>query len=391
MSQSVIAYSKRTPIGKLNGALASVPGPQLVGTLVRDAITATGVAPESVDEMIMGCVLPAGMGQAPARQAMFAGGLPQSVCATTINRVCGSGLKAIMMADQAIRLGDASLVFAGGVESMSRGPHLLMGSRNGFKFGSVEMKDHTQYDGIWDPYQDKPMGSFGDLCAREYEFTREEQDAFAIRSYERARAATESGHFANEIVPVEIASKKSVVVVDKDEEPFSVDLAKVTGLGPAFERDGTVTAANASTINDGAALAVVMSETAAAAQGVKPVARIVAQASHAQDPSWFSTAPIECIRKVLKKADLGIADIDIFEINEAFAVVPMVTIRELELDAEKVNPHGGAVALGHPIGASGARIMATLLNGLRASGGRYGLATLCIGGGEASAVVVEML
>lgn len=390
-NQSVIAYAKRTPIGKLNGSLSSVPAPHLAGVLVKDALATTGIAPESVDEIILGCVLPAGVGQAPARQAAIAGGLPKSVCATTINRVCGSGLKAIMLADQAIRLGDANIVFAGGAESMSRAPHLLMGSRTGYKFGPVELKDHMQWDGLWDPYGNKAMGNFADLCAKEYHFTREEQDAFAVRSYERARAAIESGHFAKEIVPVEVPGRKGVTVVDQDEEPFSVDLSRMGSLGPAFEPDGTVTAANASTINDGAGLAVVLSEEAARQQGVRPIARILAQASFAQDPAWFTTAPIECIKKVLAKAGLAASDIDIYEINEAFAVVTLAAIRELGLDPERVNPHGGAVALGHPIGASGARIVATLLNGLQASGGRYGLATLCIGGGEASAIVVEMI
>jgi acetyl-CoA C-acetyltransferase len=389
--QSVIVYSKRTPIGKLNGGLASVPAPALASTLVRDAISTTGLNPDHVDEMILGCVLPAGVGQAPARQAALGGGLPKSVCATTINRVCGSGLKAVMLADQAIRLGDARIVFAGGAESMTRAPHLLPGSRAGYKFGPVEMLDHMQWDGLWDPYANKAMGNFGDLCAKEYHFTREEQDTFAARSYERARAATESGHFAKEIVPVEIAAKRGTTVVDRDEEPFAADLAKMAALGPAFERDGTVTAANASSLNDGAGLAVVMSEEAARDESVQPIARIVAQASFAQDPAWFTTAPIECIRKVLTKANLGTEDIDLYEINEAFAVVALASIRELGLDPAKVNPHGGAVALGHPIGASGARILATLLNGLRVAGGRYGLATLCIGGGEASAVVVEMI
>ncbi|MCK9518563.1 MAG: thiolase family protein [Dehalococcoidia bacterium] len=391
MHQSVVAYAKRTPIGRLNGALASVPSPELAGAVVKDALATTGIAAESVDEMILGCVLPAGVGQAPARQAGFAGGLPKSVCATTINRVCGSGLKAIMLADQAVRLGDSRIVFAGGAESMTRAPHLLPGSRGGFKFGPVEMQDHMQYDGLWDPYAQKAMGNFGDLCAKEHHFTREEQDAFAVQSYERARAASESGHFASEIVPIEIATRKGVTVVDRDEEPFAADLSRMGSLGPAFEADGTVTAANASTLNDGAAITVVMSEEAAREQGVQPIAGIVAQASFAQDPAWFTTAPIECIRRVLKRAELTTADIDLFEINEAFAVVALAAIRELGLDPARVNPYGGAVALGHPIGASGARLMATLLNGLRASGGRYGLATLCIGGGEASAVIVELI
>jgi acetyl-CoA C-acetyltransferase len=389
--RSVIAYCKRTPIGKLSGALGTVPAPQLAATLVKDALAATGLKGDDVDEIIMGCVLPAGIGQAPARQAAIAGGLPKSVCATTVNRVCGSGLKSVMLADQAIRAGDAKVVFAGGMESMTLAPHLLPGSRSGFKFGGVEMKDHMQHDGLWDPYGNRAMGNFGDMCAKEFRFTREEQDAFATRSYERARKAVESGHFKGEIVNVEVPGKKGPTVVDKDEQPFVPDLAKLSTLRPAFEKDGTVTAGNASSLNDGAALTVVVDEATAKAKGLKPIARIVAQASHAQDPAWFTTAPIECIRKVLAKANLKASDISQFEINEAFAVVPMAAIKELGLDPEKVNPHGGAVALGHPIGASGSRVLATLLNGLKASGGKYGLATLCIGGGEASAVIVERL
>jgi acetyl-CoA C-acetyltransferase len=388
---TVIAYAKRTPIGKLSGALATVPAPRLAAVLVKDALETTGLKGDEVDEILMGCVLPAGIGQAPARQAALYGGLPKSVCAMTLNRVCGSGLKAVMLADQAIRAGDSRIVLAGGMENMSLAPHLLPNSRVGFKFGSVELKDHMQLDGLWDPYGNSAMGNFGDMCAKEFRFTREEQDKFAVQSYERARKAVESGHFVKEIVPVGIESKKGSTVVDKDEGPYSVDIAKIATLRPAFEKDGTVTAGNASSINDGAALTVVLSEQAAQEKGVKPIARIVAQASFAQDPSWFTTAPIECIRRVLKKAKLKAGDIDQYEINEAFAVVTMAAIKELELDPAKVNPYGGAVALGHPIGASGARILATLLNGLKATGKKRGLATLCIGGGEASAVVVEML
>lgn len=388
---TVIAYAKRTPIGKLSGALATVPAPRLAAPLVKDALETTGLEGREVDEILMGCVLPAGIGQAPARQAALYGGLPKSVCAMTLNRVCGSGLKAVMLADQAIRAGDSRIVLAGGMENMSLAPHLLPNSRVGFKFGSVELKDHMQLDGLWDPYGNSAMGNFGDICAKEFRFTREEQDRFAVQSYERARKAVESGHFVKEIVPVAIESKKGNTVVDKDEGPYSVDLAKIATLRPAFEKDGTVTAGNASSINDGAALTLVLSEQAAQEKGVKPIARIVAQASFAQEPSWFTTAPIECIRRVLKKANLKAGDIDQYEINEAFAVVTMAAIKELELDPAKVNPYGGAVALGHPIGASGARILATLLNGLKATGRKRGLATLCIGGGEASAVVVEML
>lgn len=389
--QTLIAYAKRTAIGKLCGAFSQTSAPQLAAPLVRDALQTTGLTGQEVDEIIMGCVLSAGVGQAPARQAALAGGLPPSVCATTINRVCGSGLKAVMLGDQAIRLGEAHVVLAGGMESMTLAPHLLPGSRFGFKFGSVDMKDHLQFDGLWDPYGNQAMGHFGDLCAKEHQFSREEQDAFARQSYERARAAVESGHFAHEIVPVELTSRKGTTWVDRDEEPFSVDLGKLGALRPAFEKDGTVTAGNASSINDGAALTVLMSPEAAQKNSVQPLARIVAQASYAHDPSWFTTAPIGCIRKVLAKAGLGVSDIDLFEINEAFAVVALAAIKELQLDPAKVNPQGGAVALGHPIGASGARILTTLIHGLKAAGKRRGLATLCIGGGEASAVIVELL
>ena len=389
--QTLILYAKRTPLGKLSGSLSTVSAPKLAAPLIKDALQSTGVKPEEVDEIIMGCVLPAGIGQAPARQAAIHGGLPKSVCATTINRVCGSGLKAVMLADQAIRSGDARVVFAGGMESMSLAPHLLPGSRQGYKFGTVELQDHMQFDGLWDPYGNKAMGNFGDLCAKDFGFSREAQDQFATQSYQRARLAVESGHFAREIVPVEVVSKKGSTIVDKDEQPFSVDLAKLASLRPAFERDGTVTAGNASSINDGAALCVVASESFVKANALKPIARIVAQASHAQEPSLFTTAPIECIRKVLAKAKLKTTDIDLFEINEAFAVVTMAAIKELELDPLKVNIHGGAVALGHPIGASGARVLATLIHGLKAAGKKLGLCTLCIGGGEASAIVIELL
>jgi len=391
MSATLIIYAKRTPVGKLSGALAASAATHLAVPLVKDALHSTNIKPESVDEIIMGCVLPAGLGQAPARQVALHGGLPRSVCATTINRVCGSGLKAIMLADQAIRSGDAAVIFAGGMESMSQAPHLLQGSRAGYKFGAITMQDHMQFDGLMDPYQQKAMGNFGDQCAKEFHFSREAQDQFAITSYERARQAIVSQHFSHEIVAVEIPGKKGPTRVDQDEQPLSIDLTRLTTLKAAFEKDGSVTAGNASSLSDGAALAVLMSAEAAAAQGIKGIAKIVAQASHAQAPEWFTTAPVECIRKVLAKAKLQISDIDLFEINEAFAVVPMAAIKELKLDPAKVNVHGGAIALGHPLGASGTRVLVTLINALRAAGKKRGLATLCIGGGEASAVIIEML
>ncbi len=389
--ETVIVYAGRTAIGKINGAFATTPAPQLGAALVRDCLKKTGVAPDKIDEIIMGEVLTAGVGQAPARQTAIYGGLPKSVCATTLNRVCGSGLKAVMLADQAIRLGDAKAILAGGQENMTLAPHLLPGSRSGYKFGSVELKDHMQFDGLWDPYANVPMGNCGEECAKKYTFSREAQDEFAMESYTRARTATENKTFAKEIVPFELVTKKGATVVAADEEPFSVDLAKLRDLRPAFDKAGTITAGNASSINDGAALVMLTSAEFAKQNGLTPIARILSQASHAQEPTWFTTAPIACIEKAVKKANLKISDIDLFEINEAFAVVPMAAIKELGLKSDQVNVFGGAVALGHPIGASGARVLVTLLNALKDKGKKRGLATLCIGGGEASAVVVEIM
>lgn len=389
--ETVIVYAGRTAIGKMGGALSTTPAPRLGATLVKDALQKTGLKGEEVDEIIMGNVLTAGVGQAPARQAAIYGGLPNSVCATTVGRVCGSGIKAIMLADQAIRLGDAKIVFAGGQENMSLAPHLLMNSRTGYKFGAVEMKDSMQWDGLWDPYSNLAMGNCGEICAKEYGFTREAQDTFAINSYKKSRQATESGFFKKEIVPVEVAGKKGPTMVDADEEPFASDLDRITTLRPAFDKNGTITAANASSINDGAAMLVLCDAETAKAKGLKPIARIVAQGSHAQEPTWFTTAPVGCIKKLLQKANLTVKDIDYYEINEAFAVVPMAAIKDLGIPEDRVNPNGGAVSMGHPIGASGARIMVTLLNTLKSTGKKRGLATLCIGGGEASGVIVEMI
>ncbi len=393
MSQksSVIVYAKRTAIGKLSGAFANTPAPVLGATLVKDALAVTKLNGADVDEMIMGNVLTAGVGQAPARQAALHGGLPHSVCATTIGRVCGSGLKSVMLADQAIRLGDARIIFAGGQENMTLAPHILPNSRAGFKFGSVELKDSMQFDGLWDPYNNVAMGNCGEVCAKEYGFTREEQDSFAIESYRRARLASESGHFKGEIVPVELKTRKGSEFCATDEEPFSVDLDKLTTLRPAFDKAGTITAGNASSINDGAALLVVMDADLAAQKGLKPLARIVSQASHAQDPMWFTTAPIGAMNKALKKANWAVKDVDIFEVNEAFAVVAMAAMKDLSIPHQKLNPYGGAVSLGHPIGCSGARILTTLIHGLKAKSQKRGMASLCIGGGEASAVCIEMI
>lgn len=388
---TVIAYAARTAIGKMGGSLAQTPAPRLGAVLVQDALKRLQLSGQEVDEIIMGNVLTAGVGQAPARQAAIYGGLPSSVAATTVGKVCGSGIKAVMLADQAIRLGDAQLIFAGGQENMSLAPHLLMNSRTGYRFGSIEAKDSMQWDGLWDPYNNVAMGNCGEICAREYGFTREAQDAFALQSYQRARRAVESGLFAEEIVAVPLQDRKGTRNFEVDEEPFAADLDRIASLKPAFEKEGTITAANASSINDGAALLVLASADAAKRHGLKPIARIVAQASHAQDPVQFTTAPIGCIKKLLQKAKLGVKDIDLFEVNEAFAVVAMAAIKALELDPSRVNVNGGAVSLGHPIGASGARILTSLIHALKQRQEKRGIATLCIGGGEASGVLIEML
>ncbi len=391
MKKSVIVYAKRTAVGKMNGALSSVDAPLLGAALVKDALTTTGINPGVVDEIIMGQVLTAGVGQAPARQTALYGGLPYSTCATTIGRVCGSGIKSVMLADQAIRLGDSEVVFAGGQENMSAAPHVMPGSRNGYRFGNFEVKDSMQFDGLWDPYSNAPMGNFAELCAEKYEFSREAQDEFALASYTKARKASESGVFADEIVPVAVTVRRKETIVELDEEPFSVDLDKIPKLRPAFKKDGTVTAANASSINDGAAMVLMMSEEKAKELGLKPIASVVATASYAHDPSLFTTAPVNCMKKLFEKSGMTKDDIDLFEINEAFAVVTMAAEKELDLDSSKVNVHGGAVSLGHPIGCSGTRVLVTLLNALQKTGGKTGLATLCIGGGEASGVIVEMM
>lgn len=388
---SYIISAARTPIGSLLGSLQDLSAPQLGAVAIRAAVERAGIAGEHVDEVIMGNVLSGGVGQAPARQATIFAGLPKSVHAMTINKVCGSGLKAVMLADQAIRSGDTNVVVAGGQESMTNAPHAMLDSRKGVKFGNARMVDLMQWDGLWDVYNQVPMGDAAELCASECAITRDMQDTFTIDSYTRAQKAIADGWFTQEIAPVTVKGRKGDVVVDTDEEPGRVIFEKIPTLKPTFKKDGTVTAANASSINDGAAALVVASESAVKSYGLKPMARIVAQASFAQDPLWFTTSPVTAIERVVAKAGLTLADIDLFEINEAFAVVVLAAEQKLGLDHGKVNVAGGAVALGHPIGASGARVLVTLLHGLQRTGGRYGLATLCIGGGEASAVVVERL
>lgn len=388
----VILGAARTPIGSFLGTLSKVPAPRLGATAIKAALERAGVAPEQVEQVIMGNVLQAGIGQAPARQAGIYAGIPYAAGAVTLHKVCGSGMKSVMIAANDIRCGEYDLAVAGGMESMSLAPYLLPKGRTGYRMGNGQVLDHMVFDGLWDPYGDKHMGNCAETCVRHYTFTREEQDDFARTSYRRAQTAAEDGTFAAEIAPVEVPGRKGAVsVVDRDEEPFRADLEKMGSLRPAFDREGSVTAANASKINDGAAALVVTSAAHAEAIGAKPVARIVAQASVAQEPEWFTTAPIAGIRKVLDRAGLSIDDIELFEINEAFAAVALAAVRELDLDPDKLNVHGGAVALGHPIGASGARILTTLLNALDRRNLRLGCAAICIGGGEAAAVIVERI
>lgn len=391
MEEVVIASAARTAIGSFQGAFKDVPAPKLASAAIAEAVRRAGLPKDVVDECVMGCVLPAGIGQAPARQALIYAGLPQSVRATTVNRVCGSGLKAVMLGAQAIACGDASVVVAGGMENMTRAPYLLEKGREGFRMGHGRVLDSLVHDGLWDPYGDVHMGNCAELCAKEKNIDRAAQDRYARQSYERALRAIEQGLFRDEIVPVEAPAGKTTTTIDRDEEPFRAKLEKFGELRPAFQKDGTVTAANASSINDGAAAVVLLSKRVAERHGVRPLARIVAQSSHAQAPEWFTTAPIGAIEKLLAKAGKKVSDIDCFEINEAFSVVALACAKGLGVDEAKLNPRGGAVALGHPIGASGARVLVTLLHTLKSEGKKWGVASLCIGGGEASAVLVEML
>lgn len=389
MKPVYIAAAVRTPIASFQGAFSTLPAPRLGAIAIKEALARAGVPAEKVDEVIMGQVLTAGVGQAPARQAAIYAGLPTSVPCMTINKVCGSGLKAVMLGADSILLERADVVIAGGQENMTLAPHLLANSRSGFRMGATELTDSMIHDGLWDPYNNWHMGNAAELCVKEHSFTREEQDAFAIESYKRAQKAMAEGYFNNEIVAVEVPAKKGSVTVDKDEEPAKTDFAKIPNLRPAFDKAGTITAANASKINDGAAAVVLMSEKAVQAHGAKPLAKIVSHATFAQDPKWFTTAPAGAIKQAAERAGLSIDQIDLFEINEAFAVVTMAAMKELNIPHEKVNVHGGAVALGHPIGASGARILTTLVHAMQKHQKQYGLATLCIGGGEAVAMIVE--
>jgi acetyl-CoA C-acetyltransferase len=391
MAQPVILRGARTPIGTLLGSLSEVPAPKLGSIAIKAALERSGVKPEEVDEVYMGCVLTAGVGQAPARQASIGAGIPVSVPCTTINKVCGSGMKAVIVGAQAIMLGDANVVVAGGMESMSNAPYLLSKARTGYKMGNGELVDGMIKDGLWDVYNDFHMGSAAEMCAVECNVPREAQDEFAIRSFKLANESIDNGAFKSEIVPVTVQRGKETVEVTEDENPRKVKYDKVPTLKPVFKKDGTITAANASSINDGAAALVVTSEEYAKSKGWKPAARIVAYAGHAQEPEKFTTAPIESIKSVLKRAKMKLEDIDLFEVNEAFAVVSLATQGSLGIPTEKLNVLGGAIALGHPIGASGTRIILTLLNALERQNKRFGLASICIGGGEATSIIIERL
>ncbi|ATS51062.1 thiolase family protein [Xanthomonas citri pv. fuscans CFBP 6996] len=391
MSDIVIVAAKRTAIGSFLGQFNAVPAPTLAAAAIQGALAQSGIAPADISEVIVGCVLPANLGQAPARQAAIAAGIPTSTGATTINKVCGSGMKAIMLGHDLIKAGSASIVVAGGMESMSNAPHLLPNSRTGNRYGNFQAVDHMAWDGLTNPYDGQAMGVFGEATAEKFGFSRADQDAFAIASVERAQAAQRSGAFADEIVPVTVATRKGEVVVDSDEQPGKSDVAKIPTLKPAFKKDGSVTAASSSSISDGAAITVLMSADDAQRRGVTPLARIVGHVTHAQEPEWFTTAPVAAIQSLVSKLGWRLDDVDLFEINEAFAVVAMAPIRQLGIAHDKVNVHGGACALGHPIGASGARLVVTLVNALRSRGGKRGIATLCIGGGEATAIAIELI
>lgn len=391
MEEAVVLSAVRTPIGSFLGSLKDVPSPRLGAAAAREAVRRSGLAPGSVDEALFGCVLPAGLGQAPARQAVIFADLPNSIRCTTLNRVCASGLKAVMVGAQMIQTGDCSAVLAGGMESMSRAPFILEKAREGLRLGHARMIDSVVHDGLWDVYNDIHMGECAELCARERKISRQTQDEHARASYTRALESIRSGKFRDEIVGVPVTAGKETRLVDTDEEPGRGKLEKFGDLRPSFQKDGSVTVANASSLSDGAAALVLASSKAAKTAGAKPIARILAQASHAQAPEWFTTAPVGAVRTLLAKAGLKPSDIDLYELNEAFSVVSVACARELGLDESKVNVRGGAVALGHPIGASGARILVTLLHALRAEGKRLGVAAICNGGGEASAILVEAL
>jgi acetyl-CoA C-acetyltransferase len=391
MNDTVILAARRTPIGAFQGMFASVAAPQLGAAAARAAVADSGVPADAVDEVIFGCVLPAGLGQAPARQAAIAAGVAPSVPATTVNKMCGSGMKAVMIGADQIRAGSAGFVLAGGLESMTNAPYLLLKARGGYRMGHGEILDHMFYDGLQSPWDGQAMGCFAENTADKYGFTRAQQDAFAAESVRRAQRAVREGDFLAEIAPVTIKSRKGEQVIAQDETPFALDIEKIPTLKPAFRKDGTVTAAASSSISDGASALVIASAAAAQSRGLKPLARIVAYASHAQAPEWFTTAPAPAIQKALDKAGWKTSDVDLYEINEAFAVVTMAAAQDLGLDLARVNVNGGACALGHPVGATGARLLTTLVHALLKRGLKRGVASQCIGGGEATAMAVEII
>jgi acetyl-CoA C-acetyltransferase len=386
----VILSARRTPVGAFQGALAAVTGPQLGAVAIKAAIGDSKLAPDDIDEVIMGCVLSAGLGQAPARQSALGAGLPPSTPATTVNKMCGSAMRAVMMASDQILAGSARIMVAGGFESMTNAPYLLPKARAGYRMGHQEVLDHMFYDGLQSPWDGQLMGCFAETTSAKYEFTRREQDDFAAESVRRAKAAMQRGDFAAEIAPVTVTSRKGDVRVDADETPMTLDVAKIATLKPAFKKDGTVTAASSASISDGAAALVLARESLATAAGCRPLARILGYASFAREPEWFTLAPVGAIQKLLTELNWTPSDVDLYEINEAFAVVTMVAVRELGLDPQQVNVNGGACALGHPIGATGARILTTLIHALKNRGKKRGIASLCIGGGEATAIAIEL-
>ena len=388
----VIVSVARTPMGAFQGELKDFAAPQLGAAAIRAAVERAGIAPDQVEEVIMGCVLPAGQGQAPARQAALGAGLPLAAGCTTVNKMCGSGMKAAMLAHDLLAAGSNDIMLAGGMESMSNAPYLLPKARSGYRMGHQQAMDHMFLDGLEDAYdKGRLMGSFAEDCADKYAFTREQQDRFAIESLQRAQKANEDGSFAWETVPIAIKAGKNERFVERDEQPFKANFDKIPLLKPAFKKDGSVTAANSSSISDGAAALLMMRESTARAHGLKPLARIVAHSTHAQEPAWFSTAPVGALRKLFEKTGWRADQVDLYEINEAFAVVTLAAMKDHGLPHEKVNVHGGACALGHPIGASGARILVTLIGALKKQGKTKGVASLCIGGGEATAMAIEML
>ena len=386
----VIAAARRTPIGGFQGVLAPVAATQLGAVAARAALADAGLAPDGVDEVIFGCVLPAGLGQAPARQAAVGAGVSAAVPATTVNKMCGSGMKAVMMAADQIRAGSAGVMLAGGLESMTNAPYLMLKARSGYRMGHAEIYDHMFYDGLQSPWDGKAMGCFADVTAAKYGFSRADQDAFAAESVRRAQRAVRDGDFVAEIAPVTVKTRKGDQVIAQDETPFALDIDKIPSLKPAFGKDGTVTAASSSSISDGAAAVVIASAAAAKARGLRPIARLVAYSSHAQAPEWFTTAPAPAIQKALDRAGWKASDVDLYEINEAFACVAMAAMKDLGLPHDRVNVNGGACALGHPVGATGARLITTLVHALIRRGLKRGVATQCIGGGEACAVAIEI-